>query len=182
MSRRLPVLLLPLLVLLAACGGGGGDSSSSSSSGKPASASSTPAPSPNESIRKIAATAGTDTKTSPKIYAPQGSPPNHLVKRDLVKGHGAAVKPGQKVTVQYTGASWSTGQVFDSSWTRGTPASFSLSGVIPGWSQGIPGMKPGGRRLLIVPARLGYGSQGTPDGSIAPNETLIFVVDLVRSS
>jgi peptidylprolyl isomerase len=180
MSRRLPALLLPLLLALAACGGGGGGGGDSSSSR--ASAKSTPAPSPSESIRHIVATAGTNTKQAPKIYAPQGSPPNHLVKRDLVKGHGAPVKPGAKVTVQYTGASWSTGKVFDSSWTRGKPASFPLSGVIPGWQQGIPGMRPGGRRVLIVPSKLGYGSQGTPDGSIAPNETLIFVVDLVRNS
>jgi peptidylprolyl isomerase len=177
MSRRLPALLIPLLLALAGCGGG--DSSSSSSASKPT-ATSTPAPSPNESIRHIAATAGTNTKARPKIYAPQGSPPNHLVERDLVKGHGTPVKPGQKVTVNYIGASWSTGQVFDSSWSRNQTATFPLSGVIPGWQKGIPGMRPGGRRLLVVPPALGYGSQGSQ--GIAPDETLIFVVDLVPKS
>ena len=182
MFRRLPALLLPLLLLAltAAVGCGGSDSGSGSGASNASAPASTPAPSPSESIRHIASTAGTNTKQRPKIYAPQGSPPNHLVKRDLVKGHGTPVKPGQKVTVNYVGAAWSTGQVFDSSWSRGKPTSFPLHGVIAGWEKGIPGMRPGGRRLLVVPSRLGYGSQGTQ--GIAPDETLIFVVDLVRSA
>jgi peptidylprolyl isomerase len=75
-------------------------------------------------------------------------------------------------------ASWSTGKVIQSSWTTGSPATFPLAQVIPGWQQGMPGMKEGGRRLLIIPPALGYGAQGA--GPIGPNETLIFVVDLVK--
>lgn len=71
---------------------------------------------------------------------------------------------------------WSTGKVVESSWTS-QPATFPLSGVIPGWQQGIPGMKVGGRRLLVIPAALGYGATGS--GPIGPNETLIFVVDVL---
>ena len=73
---------------------------------------------------------------------------------------------------------WSTGQVVESSWDRGQTATFPLSGAIAGWQQGIPGMKEGGRRLLVIPPDLGYGAQGS-GGAIGPNETLVFVVDLV---
>ena len=72
---------------------------------------------------------------------------------------------------------WSSGEIVESSWI-GDPATFPLSGVILGWQQGIPGMKEGGRRLLVIPASLGYGETG--QGPIAPNETLIFVVDLIK--
>jgi peptidylprolyl isomerase len=72
---------------------------------------------------------------------------------------------------------WSTGKIVESSWTSGQPATFPLAQVIPGWQQGMPGMKVGGRRLLVIPPALGYGAAGA--GPIGPNETLIFVVDLV---
>jgi peptidylprolyl isomerase len=80
--------------------------------------------------------------------------------------------------MQYVGDSWSTGEQFDASWDRGEPFTFALGsgGVIAGWDQGIVGMKQGGRRLLIIPPDLGYGPAG--QGPIAPNETLVFVVDL----
>lgn len=75
---------------------------------------------------------------------------------------------------------WSSGKVVESSWDGGAPATFSLSGVIKGWQEGIPGMKVGGRRLLLIPPDLGYGVAGA--GPIGPNETLIFVVDVVGIS
>ena len=74
--------------------------------------------------------------------------------------------------------SWSTGKVIQSSWTTGSPATFALAQVIPGWQQGMPGMHEGGRRLLIIPPALGYGANGA--GPIGPNETLVFVVDLIK--
>ena len=84
----------------------------------------------------------------------------------------------QTLTVNYIGVSCSTGKIFDSSYKSGQPASFPLTGVIPGWQQGIPGMKVGGQRLLGIPPALGYGSQGAPP-DIAPDETLWFVVEVV---
>lgn len=115
---------------------------------------------------------------APEVPITPGPPPSELVIEDLVEGSGDPVPEGATVTVDYIGVSCSTGKIFDSSWTRGDPATFPLSEVIPGWTQGIPGMKPGGQRLLIIPPDLGYGSTGSPP-SIAPNETLYFVVDLV---
>ncbi|MGH2946346.1 MAG: FKBP-type peptidyl-prolyl cis-trans isomerase [Solirubrobacteraceae bacterium] len=99
---------------------------------------------------------------------------------DIVEGKGRAAKAGSTVSVQYVGVSWSTGQEFDASWNSGQPFPFPLGGgqVIPGWDQGVEGMKNGGRRLLVIPPELGYGAAGSPP-VIAPNETLVFVVDMV---
>jgi peptidylprolyl isomerase len=91
------------------------------------------------------------------------------------------VKAGQTATVDYVGVSFSTGQEFDASWDRGEPFPFPLGGgqVIQGWDQGVEGMKVGGRRELVIPPDLGYGPQGSPP-AIAPNETLVFVIDLKK--
>jgi peptidylprolyl isomerase len=120
-----------------------------------------------------------DTSTKPTIEKPSGDPPKKLVKEDIVVGKGAAAKKGDHLTMQYVGVSWSTGEQFDASWDNGQPFEFDLGtgGVIKGWDQGIVGMKPGGRRKLIIPPDLGYGAQG--NGGIAPNETLVFIVDLI---
>ncbi len=96
---------------------------------------------------------------------------------DLVEGDGAEVQPGDTVTVNYCGAGLDGLAVFDSSWSRGEPISFPLDGLIPGWQEGIPGMKVGGERLLVIPGPLGYGESGAP--GIAPNETLAFVIQLL---
>ncbi len=116
---------------------------------------------------------------APEVPVPVGAPPTTLVTEDLVVGSGTEVAATDTVTVQYIGVSCSTGKIFDSSWQRGTPATFPLDQVIAGWTEGIPGMQPGGRRLLVIPPDLGYGSQQS--GEIAPDETLVFVVDLVSS-
>ncbi|HEY5012404.1 MAG TPA: FKBP-type peptidyl-prolyl cis-trans isomerase [Acidimicrobiia bacterium] len=108
-----------------------------------------------------------------------GPPPTKLVTKDLKAGTGAVVKTGQTLSVDYIGVSCSTGKIFDSSYSRGQPASFPLSGVIPGWQQGIPGMRVGGERLLGIPPALAYGSTG--QGGIAPGETLWFVVHVLSA-
>ncbi len=113
---------------------------------------------------------------APTVSMPTGRAPTTLVTKDIFVGNGAAAVSSSTVTAQYFLESWKDGKVIQSSWDQG-PATFPLSGVIPGWQQGIPGMKVGGRRLLIVPPELGYGANGA--GPIGPNETLIFVVDLV---
>ncbi len=113
----------------------------------------------------------------PTIATPTGNPPTELMTIDLVSGSGPAANPSSTVTVQYVGVSWSDGAIFDSSWKRGTPAEFGLSQVIPGWSQGLTGAQVGTRREIIIPPALGYGESG--QGSIKPNETLVFVVDIL---
>ena len=125
------------------------------------------------SLPKVSGQAG----TAPTIEAPHGTPPSTLRTQDEIVGSGAEAKPNSTLTVHYTLMAWSTGKVVESSWSSGNPATFPLAQVIPGWQQGIPGMKVGGRRLLVIPPALGYGAQGS--GPIGPNETLIFVVDLI---
>ena len=121
-----------------------------------------------------------DAASKPTITVPQFDPPSDLEITDLVVGDGDEVVAGATVTTHYVGVSWSTGKQFDASWDRGQPISFPLSGVIAGWTQGIPGMRVGGRRLLVIPAHLGYGQAGA-GADIKPGETLVFVIDLVAT-
>jgi peptidylprolyl isomerase len=122
-----------------------------------------------------------DTSTKPKVEVPEGQPPAGLQIEDIVEGDGATATTGSNVTVQYVGVSYSTGKQFDASWDAGQPFTFQLGagGVIPGWDQGVAGMKEGGRRRLTIPPELGYGETGMPP-AIAPNETLVFVIDLLE--
>ncbi len=116
----------------------------------------------------------------PFVDFPGGTPPADLVITDLVEGTGPQAQAGQTVSVHYVGVAHSTGEEFDSSYERGQPLDFGLGRgmVISGWDQGIQGMKVGGRRQLIIPPQLAYGPRGA-GGVIGPNETLIFVCDLV---
>ena len=116
----------------------------------------------------------------PEIGPIQGEPPADLVIEDITVGDGPEAQPGQYVKVHYVGVSHSSGVQFDASWDRGEPFDFPLGGgqVIAGWDQGVAGMKVGGRRKLTIPPHLGYGARGA-GGVIKPNETLIFVVDLI---
>lgn len=106
-------------------------------------------------------------------------PVTELVVTDEVEGTGDVVGPDDFVTAHYVGVSASTGEEFDSSWDRGEPVEFPLSGVIQGWSEGLVGMKVGGRRTLVIPADMAYGDNPPPGSGIAPGETLVFTVDLV---
>jgi FKBP-type peptidyl-prolyl cis-trans isomerase len=118
----------------------------------------------------------TDERTKPEIDAPVGDAPTELVIRDLIEGTGAEAKPGDTVTVHYVGVEYETGEEFDSSWNRGESIQFPLRGLIQGWQDGIPGMKAGGRRELVIPPALAYGP---PGGHFLGGKTLIFVIDLV---
>lgn len=162
--RKLILIVGACLALLVA-GCGSDDSTTSSSSGEDTS-SSQQAEAPGK-------------KTKPTVKAPNGAPPKQLVTKDLEEGSGAEAKAGDSVSVQYVGVNYKTGKEFDASWSRGEPFTFTLGAgeVIPGWDEGIEGMKVGGRRELIIPPELGYGPAGAPP-AIPPNETLIFVVDL----
>ncbi len=117
-------------------------------------------------------------KTKPKVTIPSGAPPSKLVVKDLIKGTGPAATANSTVNVQYVGELYKGGKQFDASWNDGSgqPVSLPLSGVIKGWQQGIPGMKVGGRRELIIPPTLGYGA--TAQSKIPANSTLVFVIDL----
>ncbi len=148
----------------AGCGGGGSSSSSEATTVE---------------ASKDSAEASSG-KTKPKVRVPNRPPPKKLVIRDLERGTGAEAKAGDEVEVQYVGVNYKRGDQFDASWDRNEPLSFQLGRgmVIPGWDQGIKGMKVGGRRELIIPPNLAYGPAGRPP-AIPPNETLIFVVDLL---
>ncbi|MGC9961143.1 MAG: FKBP-type peptidyl-prolyl cis-trans isomerase [Acidimicrobiales bacterium] len=121
-------------------------------------------------------------ESKPAVTIPDGSPPDELTLEDLQIGDGLEASPGSQVSVHYVGVSWSTGKEFDSSWDRGDHFRFALGAgeVIAGWDQGVAGMRTGGRRRLTIPPHLGYGSRGA-GGVIKPNETLVFVVDLVAT-
>ena len=137
----------------------------------------------SSSSKPTSVTTGGSTETKPVVTVPSGPPPTTLQVKDLVVGTGAAAAAGQTLTVQYVGVAYSTKKQFDASWDRGQPFPFTLGQgqVIPGWDQGLVGMKVGGRRQLIIPPALGYGAQGS-GSTIAPNETLIFVIDLLSVS
>lgn len=151
--------------LLAFAGCGGDDDSSSTAT----TAAEAPATSPS------------GQKTKPKVTVPDGAPPKGLERTDIEKGSGPEAKTGDKVTVQYVGVNFKTGEEFDASWDRGEPFTFTLGAgeVIPGWDLGVMGMKVGGRRELVIPPKLAYGPTGSPP-AIGPNETLVFVIDLLE--
>ena len=118
--------------------------------------------------------------TKPDVTVPGGEPPAQLEIADITVGDGPEATGGREVDVHYVGVSWSSGRQFDASWDRGGTFSFRLGGgqVIAGWDQGVAGMRVGGRRRLTIPPGLAYGSRGA-GGVIGPDETLVFVVDLV---
>ena len=113
----------------------------------------------------------------PEIEFPDGPAPSDLVIADLVVGDGPEAVPGANVEVHYVGVEFDTGEEFDSSWNRGESIEFPLRGLIQGWQDGIPGMKVGGRRELVIPPHLAYGPAG---GHFLGGKTLIFIIDLLK--
>jgi peptidylprolyl isomerase len=161
-------LIFALCISLAVAGCGGGDSTTDSTEAAGSAS---------------ASESGSKEKTKPKVTVPKGAPPKKLEVKDLEEGSGAEAKAGDEVTVQYVGVNYKSGKEFDASWDRGEPFTFQLGAgmVIPGWDQGVEGMKVGGRRELIIPPELAYGPEGSPP-AIGPDETLIFVIDLLEVS
>jgi len=168
---------------VAACGED--DESASGGSGAATTEEATPAPTeapaeaPAADVDALVEGTSKDTSTKPDIPAPSGEPPAELVVEDVKPGKGRKAKAGDTLTMQYVGILWSTGEQFDASWDAGQAFPFQLGAgmVIPGWDQGMVGMQKGGRRLLAIPPDMAYGPSGS--GPIGPNETLVFVVDLV---
>jgi peptidylprolyl isomerase len=121
------------------------------------------------------------TNEKPQVEVPSDQPPSYQLEiDDLVEGDGDEATPGKTVEVHYVGVSWKTGNQFDASWDRGDTFKFGLGKgqVIRGWDQGVAGMRVGGRRRITIPPDLAYGKRGA-GGVIGPDETLVFVVDLV---
>jgi len=189
--RRTPVLALSAALLaaaaLAGCGSGGSSTITvgNENKGDNALLHETSTSKSKEPTQTTTSTSAAKTPTTgalskkPTVTSPGGTPPKKEVIKDLIVGSGAEAKAGQTVTVNYVGINFKSGKEFDSSWKRNEPFPFTLGKkqVIPGWEKGIPGMKVGGRRELVIPPALAYGSKGS--SSIPPNETLIFVVDLL---
>ncbi len=125
-----------------------------------------------------------ETPEKPHVYVPAGEvPPAELVIEDIEVGGGAEAKSGSTCSMHYVGVSWRTRKQFDASWDRGDAFSFGLGEgqVIKGWDEGVAGMKVGGRRRLVIPPAMAYGKRGA-GGVIGPDETLVFVVDLLDVS
>ena len=122
----------------------------------------------------------TSAGEKPEIDAPEGPAPTTLEVTDITVGTGAEAGPRSTVNVHYLGVEYETGEEFDSSWNRGQSINFPLTSLIAGWQQGIPGMKVGGRRRLVVPPALAYGPAG--GGHRLSGKTLIFVIDLLGVS
>ena len=123
------------------------------------------------------------TGSAPTIKMPASTPPTTLVTKTLLQGNGPVVIKGQTVVVQYVGATWATGKVFDASWNRSQPFGFTIgatpSKVIPGWDQGLIGQRVGSRVMLVIPPAEGYGKTGNPQAGIKGTDTLVFVVDIL---
>ncbi len=170
--RHAALISVLSVLALAGCGGGGKDKSTASTAAAPAATVTATTP---------GAGSAAQLQTKPTVTVPSGKPPTKLVIKDIVKGTGATAQQGDTVSVHYVGVSYTNRKQFDASWDRHQPFTFQLGGgmVIPGWDQGIAGMKVNGRRELIIPPALGYGAQGQPP-AIAPNDTLVFVIDLLR--
>ena len=175
LTWRLAVGLCTGLALLAA------GCSTSSHAGSTPSVTPTPTPTAQVSLDPgtdaIGGSVSTDLHAKPVVVLPTAPAPDHLLAKDIVRGRGAVALPHETVTVQYLGLHY-TGGEFDSSWSRHQAAQFPLDQVIPGFAQGIAGMRVGGRRELVIPPALAYGAGGQPP-TIGANETLIFVIDLV---
>jgi peptidylprolyl isomerase len=184
---RKPITLTCALIAMAAAVAGCGSSSAAGVQLAPSSgATSQAAVTSTASSSATTTTSSTSTSTIPlpaalktKPVPPSGPPPKGLVVKDLIKGTGPAATATSSITVQYVGILYKGGKQFDASWNdgNGQATTLPLSGVIKGWQQGIPGMRVGGRRELIIPPSLGYGPTGSPP-KIPGNATLEFVIDL----
>jgi peptidylprolyl isomerase len=187
-QTRLPALVLALVVALfaAGCGDSKDESLADKSAAKAEQEAKNQKPIPEPaaiSSQTVQPTSGeADINKEPKVPKGSGSAPTALKAETLIQGNGPAIKNGQQATVNYVGVLFKDGKQFDASWGKGKqPFQFTLGGgqVIPGWDQGVLGMKVGERRRLTIPAELAYGAQGSPP-KIGPNEPLIFDIDLKK--
>jgi len=162
-----PIVVLVAALALAGCGSSGGSPSGGGS-----------ASSASNDTGGVTVSGDAGAKPTVTVSAATAAV-TKLVTSDVTVGTGAEATPGSTVTAQYVGIGAISGKQFDSSWDRGQPAQFPLANVIKGWQDGIPGMKVGGRRILVIPGDQAYGANPPPGSGIAANEPLVFVVDLV---
>jgi peptidylprolyl isomerase len=179
-------VVIAVLVVVGVVVFSGGGSKAKTSVKPQSSTSASPSPSATPSAPKRCAKISPDppAKGEPTVPDVKGKAPSKLVEKNITRGHGAPAKSGQTVTVKYVGVACSTGKAFDASYTDGAKKrefSFQLGAgkVIPGWDQGLVGMRAGGVRELVIPASLAYGTTGSGT-QIKPNETLIFLVTMVK--
>jgi peptidylprolyl isomerase len=175
-ARRLAAWALVGVTLLVVAGCGG-SSSQPEPPAVPSSVSPTRPPDPGPV--KITVNNATNINLRPNLVVNRGALPTQLETKDLIVGKGRTAAATDTVTVQYVGVIARNGQEFDASWDKGQPATFSLAEVIPGFRNGIAGMKEGGRRQIFMPPDQAYGPAGAGT-VIGPNESLIFIVDLIK--
>lgn len=174
---RLVAVLVALTMVAAACSGddddAAGDEPGTEATPEPTAI---PTPTPSGEVDNE------DLEVKPVVTVPDGDAPTDLTIDDVVVGDGDVAEAGDTLIMAYVGVSYSTGLQFDASWDRGRPLAFTLGEgqVITGWDDGIVGMAEGGRRELVIPPDLAYGEAGSGSGAIGPDETLIFVVDLIE--
>jgi FKBP-type peptidyl-prolyl cis-trans isomerase len=185
---RILAALAATALLAGACGSSAKESAADKFARTAAEQAKTQASVPAATTPTVTATKATPSSgerniaTKPKIPKASGAAPKTLKVEDLIEGKGAAAKSGDKISVRYVGVLYDNGKEFDSSWKRGKapfPLTLGQGQVIPGWDQGLVGMKVGGRRRLTIPPDLAYGAQGQPP-TIPANSTLIFDVDLTK--
>ena len=170
MFKRSSVLVISAVLVLTGC---------SSSSDEAASTASQPSDAAGLTGTAVSVDVTGEYGSEPIVAITPGDPVTELEVTDVIVGEGDPLPAGATLTAHYVGYGGSTGEMFDASWVRGEPATFPLSNVILGWQEGLVGMQVGGRRLLVIPAELGYGNNPPPGSGIEAGETLIFVVDLV---
>jgi peptidylprolyl isomerase len=172
MFKRSSVLVISAVLVLTGCSASSDDAATSASQ-------------PSDAVgitgTPVSVEVTGEAGSEPVVAITPGDPVTELEVTDVIAGEGDAVQAGATVTAHYVGYGAATSQMFDSSWVRGEPATFPLPNVILGWQEGLVGMQAGGRRLLVIPAELGYGNNPPPGSGIEAGETLIFVVDLVGS-
>lgn len=171
MRRSLSAIAACLALALAGCGG-------DSSAGTDADAGTGGGTSATAAAAKREAPA--PTRAKPTVKVPGGPPPLALVEKDLIVGKGAEARKGDGIQMQYVGYVYASGAMFAAtSWRAGAPYHITLgdTGLTEGWNRGIEGMRVGGRRELIIPPRLGWGSERV--GVVPPNSTLVYVIDLI---
>lgn len=170
MFKRSSVLVISAVLVLTGC---------SSSSEEAASTASQPSDAAGLTGTPVNVEVTGEYGSEPIVAITPGDPVTELEVTDVIVGEGDPLPAGASLTAHYVGYGAATGEMFDASWVRGEPATFPLDNVILGWQEGLVGMQVGGRRLLVIPAELGYGNNPPPGSGIEAGETLIFVVDLV---